>query len=153
MSSLQIIEYSPELQPQFEKINKQWVEHYFALEPIDLLQLENPEETILSKGGAILFAKEGDSIIGTVALSKAGEGIYEMIKMGVVPEAQGKKAGQLLGQAILERAKEMGARKVILYSNSKLEAALHLYKKLGFKELVPECGKYSRCDVKMELDL
>lgn len=153
MSSLKIIEYSPDLQPHFERINKQWVEHYFTLEPIDLSQLENPEETILDKGGAILFAKEGEKIIGTVGLSKVENGVFEMIKMGVSPEAQGKKAGQLLGEAILEKAKEMGAHKVILYSNSKLVAALHLYKKLGFKELVPECGKYSRCDVKMELDL
>ncbi|WP_373520792.1 GNAT family N-acetyltransferase [Aquiflexum sp.] len=153
MSSLNIIEYSPELQPHFERINKQWVEHYFNLEPIDLLQLENPEETILDKGGAILFAKDGEEIIGTVGLSKVEEGVFEMIKMGVIPEAQGKKAGLLLGQAILKKAKIMGANKVILYSNSKLVAALHLYKKLGFKELVPECGKYSRCDVKMEMDL
>lgn len=153
MEPVQIIEYSPKLQPHFERINKQWVEHYFTLEPIDLLQLENPEETILGKGGAILFAKMGESIIGTVALSKIEEGVYEMIKMGVVPEAQGKKAGKILGLAILEKAKQLGAKKVILYSNSKLETALQLYRKLGFKELVPECGKYNRCDVKMELDL
>ena len=62
MEPVQIIEYTPELQPHFERINKQWVEHYFYLEPIDLLQLENPKETILDKGGAILFAKEGESI-------------------------------------------------------------------------------------------
>jgi GNAT superfamily N-acetyltransferase len=153
MEPIRIIEYSPELQPYFERINKQWVEHYFSLEPIDLLQLENPEETILDKGGAILFAKEGESIIGTVALSKSEEGIYEMIKMGVVPEYQGKKVGKMLGLAVLEKAKQLGANKVILYSNSKLGTALQLYKKLGFKELVPECGKYNRCDVIMELDL
>jgi GNAT superfamily N-acetyltransferase len=153
MELIQIIEYSPELQPHFERINKQWVEHYFALEPIDLLQLKNPEETILDKGGAILFAKEGESIIGTVALSKTEEGVFEMIKMGVVPEAQGKKVGKMLGLAVLEKAKQLGANKVILYSNSKLGVALQLYKKLGFKDLVPECGKYNRCDVKMELDL
>lgn len=153
MPSLQIIDYSPELQPHFERINKQWVERYFTLEPIDLMQLENPEKTILDKGGAILFAKDGEAIIGTVGLSKVEDGIFEMIKMGVSPEAQGKKVGLLLGQAIVEKAKKMGAHKVILYSNSKLVAALHLYKKLGFKELVPECGRYNRCDVKMELDL
>lgn len=153
MPSLQIIEYLPELQPHFERINKQWVEQFFTLEPIDLSQLKNPKETILDKGGAILFAKEGEKIIGTVGLSKVEDGVFEMIKMGVSPEAQGKKVGQLLGQAILEKAKELGAHKVILYSNSKLVAALHLYKKLGFKELVPECGKYNRCDVKMEMDL
>jgi GNAT superfamily N-acetyltransferase len=153
MSSLKIIEYSPELQQYFEEINKQWVEQYFTLEPIDLAQLQNPKETILDKGGAILFAKEGESIIGTVALSKTEEGVFEMIKMGVIPEAQGKKVGKMLGLAVLEKAKQLGANKVILYSNSKLGAALQLYKGLGFKYLVPECGKYNRCDIKMELEL
>jgi ribosomal protein S18 acetylase RimI-like enzyme len=59
----------------------------------------------------------------------------------------------MLVKAILEKAKEMGAKKVVLYSNSKLEAALNIYRKFGFRELVPECGKYLRCDIKMEIEL
>jgi ribosomal protein S18 acetylase RimI-like enzyme len=153
METLKIIDYSPELQPFFESINKEWVEKYFSLEPFDIAQLGNPEEHILAKGGTIIFAKEGDAIVGTVGLAKVGEGVYEMIKMGVTPAAQGKKVGQLLARAILEKARQMGAVKVLLYSNTKLEAALHMYRKLGFRELVPECGKYMRCDIKMELDL
>lgn len=153
MEKIQIIPYSSELQPAFEQINKEWVIQYFSLEPFDIMQLENPEAHILSKGGAILFAKEGEEIIGTVGLVKMGEGIFEMIKMGVRPKAQGKKVGQMLVKAILEKAKEMGAKKVVLYSNSKLEAALNIYRKFGFRELVPECGKYLRCDIKMEIEL
>jgi len=150
---VQIIDYSPELQPQFEKINKEWVEKYFTLEPFDLEQLGNPQEIILNKGGAILFAKEGEEIIGTVGLAKSGEGTFEMIKMAVIPKAQGKKVGQLLATSILEKAKSLGAQKVVLYSNTKLEAALNLYRKFGFKETPPECGKYGRCDIKMEIEL
>lgn len=153
MEKIQIIPYSSELQPAFEQINKEWVIQYFSLEPFDIMQLENPEAHILSKGGAILFAKEGEEIIGTVGLVKMEEGIFEMIKMGVRPKAQGKKVGQMLVKAILEKAKEMGAKKVVLYSNSKLEAALNIYRKFGFRELVPECGKYLRCDIKMEIEL
>lgn len=150
---VQIIDYSPELQPHFEKINKEWVEKYFSMEPFDVEQLRNPEEVILKNGGAIIFAKEGNEIVGTVGLSKSSEGIFEMIKMGVIPKAQGKKVGHLLASSILEKAKSMGAKKVILFSNTKLEAALNLYRKFGFKETPPECGKYSRCDIKMEIDL
>lgn len=153
MEKIQIIPYSSELQPAFEQINKEWVIQYFSLEPFDIMQLENPEAHILSKGGAILFAKEGEEIIGTVGLVKMEEGIFEMIKMGVRPKAQGKKVGQMLVKAILEKAKEMGAKKVVLYSNSKLEAALNIYRKFVFRELVPECGKYLRCDIKMEIEL
>jgi GNAT superfamily N-acetyltransferase len=153
MEPITIIDYSPGHQAHFESINKEWVEKYFYLEPFDIAQLKNPEEYILAKGGAIIFAKEGEEIVGTVGLAKVADGVYEMIKMGVIPKAQGKKVGQLLAQAIIEKAKAMGAVKVLLYSNTKLEAALNIYRKLGFRELVPECGKYQRCDIKMELDV
>jgi len=153
METIEIISYSPDLQSVFEQINKEWIIQHFSLEPFDVMQLENPEKHILSKGGAILFAKEGEEIIGTVGLVKMEEGVYEMIKMGVRPKAQGKKVGQMLVKAILEKAQEMGAKKVVLYSNSKLEAALNIYRKFGFSELLPECGKYLRCDIKMELEL
>ncbi|MCH6236326.1 GNAT family N-acetyltransferase [Cognataquiflexum rubidum] len=150
---VQIIDYTPDLKPHFEKINREWVEKYFTLEPFDLEQLGNPQEVILNKGGAILFAKDGEEIIGTVGLAKSTDDTYEMIKMAVIPKAQGKKVGQLLATSILEKAKSLGAKKVVLYSNTKLEAALNLYRKFGFKETPPECGKYGRCDTKMEIEL
>ncbi len=80
--SFEIIPFSPALQPHFESINKAWVTQYFSLEPFDLAQLENPEQTILEKGGEIIFAKIGERIAGTVALIPSEEGVWEMIKMG-----------------------------------------------------------------------
>lgn len=153
MNHIQILEYNPSLQPYFEKINKQWINEFFALEEFDRKQLENPDENIIANGGTIIFAKENSRILGTVALSKVEDGVYEMIKMGVSPEARGKKIGLLLGQHILEKARLMGGNKVVLYSSSKLGPALSLYRKLGFQEAVKECGKYGRCDVKMEIIL
>lgn len=151
MNEIDIIEYRPELQPFFEKISRGWIESHFSLEPFDIKQLQHPQENILDKGGAILFAKEGESVLGTVGLLKAGEDEFEMVKMGVVPEAQGKKIGWILGKAVLEKARGLGAKRVVLYSNSKLEAALGLYRKLGFKEMPVGCSSYGRCDVKMEI--
>ncbi|MCF1749847.1 GNAT family N-acetyltransferase [Mariniradius sediminis] len=153
MNTIEIIEYTPDLQPDFERINKQWVEQFFSLEEFDRNQLENPKEYILDKGGAILFAKEGKRILGTVGLVKAGDGAFEMIKMGVSPEARGRGIGRLLGMAILQKARALGGRKVVLYSSSKLEAALALYRKIGFKDIPMGCGQYGRCNVKMEIDL
>lgn len=150
MHSVQILSFSPELRPYFESINKAWVSRYFSLESFDIDQLEHPEETILEKGGAILFAKTGNEIVGTVGFIPKDESTCEMIKMGVDPIAQGKGVGLSLGNAILDQARKMGFTKMVLYSNSKLEAALHLYKKLGFNEMEMECGAYGRCDIKME---
>lgn len=148
--SFEIIPFTPDLQPYFESINKAWVTHYFSLEPFDLAQLENPEQTILAKGGEIIFAKIGASIAGTVALIPSEEGVWEMIKMGVSPEFQGKGAGELLGKQILEVARQKGATKVRLYTHTKLEAAIKLYHRLGFVSCELECGAYGRCNQKME---
>ncbi|WP_200976242.1 GNAT family N-acetyltransferase [Echinicola sp. 20G] len=152
MEKVKIIPYQPALQPYFESINKAWIKEHFILEPVDIEVLEDPEFHIIDQGGAILFAELEGEILGTVALKYQEEGIYEMTKMGVVPEAQGKKVGWKLASAILEQAKGLGAQKVVLYSNRKLAPAISMYQKLGFKEAEPEAGKYSRCDIKMEIE-
>jgi N-acetylglutamate synthase-like GNAT family acetyltransferase len=153
VNQVEILPYSPAYNSAFKTINQAWVESLFSLEPFDIAQFERPEETIVKTGGTIIFAKLGEEVVGTVALYKSGEHTFEMIKMGVDPKAQGRGVGLLLGQSIIAKAREMGGKKLILYSNSKLKAALHIYEKLGFKSVIPESGKYCRCDVKMEMDL
>lgn len=153
MQALEIIPYSSALQPYFESINKAWVTKYFTLESFDIDQLEHPEETILAQGGEIIFAKLGEEILGTVALIPKEAGDWEMIKMGVKESAQGKGVGFALGKRLLEMAKEKGATRVVLYTNTKLEAALRVYEKLGFTYCNLECGTYGRCNVKMEFVL
>ena len=151
--AIQIIPYSPELQPSFLKINKDWITAYFSLEAFDLDQLQFPEENIIAKGGVVLFAREGEDIVGTVGLVKLEEGVFELVKMGVIPAAQGRSIGTKLVDAIIEKAREMQAKKLVLFSNKKLTAALHIYRKSGFRELSNSCIKYERCDVEMELIL
>ena len=153
MHQVEILPYSSAYNSAFKAINQAWVESLFSLEPFDIAQLEQPEETIVKTGGTIIFVKLGEEIVGTVALYKSGEDTYEMIKMGVDPKAQGKGIGMLLGQTIITKAAEMGGKKLVLYSNSKLKPALRIYEKLGFRSVMHEEGKYCRCDVKMEMDL
>jgi hypothetical protein len=52
----------------------------------------------------------------------------------------------------IAQAKALSADKIILYSNTMLETAITLYRKLGFVE-VPLDGPYKRSDIKMELNL
>lgn len=152
MSSIKIIPYRKELQGEFKAINQVWVEELFSLEPFDIAQLENPQTTILDRGGLILFAEWAGEIVGTIGLAKVDDQTYELIKMGVKKSAQGKGIGIALGQVVLEKARELGAKKVELYTHTKLEAALKIYRKLGFREEVPEPGKYCRCDLKMVIN-
>ncbi|SFB43698.1 GNAT family N-acetyltransferase [Algoriphagus aquimarinus] len=153
MDQIEILPYSPELNPFFKSINQAWVEQFFSIEPFDQAQFDSPDEIIVKPGGTIIYAKLGEGIVGTVGLHKVSDEVYELIKMGVAASAQGKGIGMILAKAILAKAKEMGAKKVVLYTHSKLAPALKIYEKLGFKEAELEEGKYCRCDIKMELDL
>ncbi|MFZ5971403.1 MAG: GNAT family N-acetyltransferase [Bacteroidota bacterium] len=147
-----IVEYQPEHQPWFEKLNRDWIEKYFWMEPIDFEVLQHPHDHIISKGGRILMASWQKEIAGTVALKYVEPGVYEFTKMAVDEKYQGKKIGLALALAAIERARQQGAHTIILYSNTLLTTAIQLYTKLGFRE-VPLDGPYKRSNIKMELKL
>jgi len=149
---LTIHEYKPEYQPWFEKFNRDWIEKYFWMEPIDTAVLQNPDEHILQKGGSILMASCDREMAGTVALKYVEPGVYEFTKMAVDEKFRGQHIGLLLSEAAIIKARELGAHKIILYSNTVLAPAISLYHKLGFKE-VPLDAVYKRSDIKMELTL
>jgi GNAT superfamily N-acetyltransferase len=152
MGQIQIIEYSSKYQPWFENLNREWIEKFFWMEPVDFEVLQSPEEHIITPGGSILFASIGGEIAGTVALKRVDDRIFEFTKMAVDEKFRGKKVGQALAEAAIEKAKDQGAYKIILYSNTVLAAAISLYKKIGFKE-IPVDGPYKRSNIKMELVL
>lgn len=79
--------------------------------------------------------------------------MYELAKMAVSPAAQGLGIGWSLGQSILCKARQLGAHRVELVSNSRLIPALSLYKKLGFEPAALLPTPYQRGDVRMVLDL
>jgi GNAT superfamily N-acetyltransferase len=73
--------------------------------------------------------------------------------MAVTPKIQGKNIGWLLGQAIVQAAKDLGASKIYLESNTILKPAINLYQKLGFVKVVGRSTPYARCNIQMELKL
>lgn len=150
---MEIIDYTPELAHHFDKINRAWIEKYFTVEPIDDDVLTHPEERIIRPGGGILFAKIKNEIVGTVALMKHTDDTIELTKMGVYEHARDKGIGKVLLQAAIEKARQMGFSKLILYSNRKLENAIHLYRKFGFTEFTEQDTHYARCDIMMEMRL
>ena len=151
---MEIIAYQPQYAKDFKDLNIAWLEKYFWVEPHDEEVLGNPEKYIINPGGNIFFVKDAEEIIGCVALMKMEEGIFELTKMAITPEYQGKKLGQKLMQHTLDFAKNQGWDHLIIYSNRKLENAIFIYKKYGFKEIpIGENNPYSRGDIKMRLDL
>jgi GNAT superfamily N-acetyltransferase len=152
MNPIKIVNYTAEHQPWFEKFNREWIEKYFWLEDIDRFVLSHPEDAILYHGGAILMGLYNNEIAGTVALMKVSDEVYELAKLAVGEQYRRKGIADALCKAAIYKAKELGATKIILYSQTVLRPALLLYNKLGFKEVPIELGIYERADVKMELN-
>jgi GNAT superfamily N-acetyltransferase len=151
-TEIAIRNFQPSDQPWFESLNRAWIEKYFEMEPVDVQVLKDPQQHILDKGGSIIMAEYEHYIAGTVALKFVSDGIYEFTKMAVDENFQGKKIGLALAQAAIDLAKSLGAIKIILYSSTKLQPALSLYRKIGFAEVALD-GPYKRSDIKMELKL
>lgn len=133
----------------FKKLNEDWLKKYFVVEPYDHEVLSNPETYILDKGGQIYFVTENGEPKGTVSLMYNEYGELEMTKMGVDESTQGKGYGNLLIQHCIQEAERMGADDLILYSNTLLEPAIHLYRKFGFEEVPVDASQYKRCNIKM----
>jgi DNA-binding MarR family transcriptional regulator/GNAT superfamily N-acetyltransferase len=153
-STVQIVDYSPEHAAAFKALNVQWISTYFKIEPEDLKALDHPKDYILKKGGHILMAIYNEQPVGTCALIKMKDGSgYELAKMAVSPEVRGKSIGFLLGKAAIERARDHGARRVYLESNTILKPAINLYHKLGFRKITGPPSPYERANIQMELQL
>ncbi|MNY13507.1 Acetyltransferase (GNAT) family protein [compost metagenome] len=151
----QIVSYQSEHQLAFRSLNEEWISTYFEMEEADYRALDNPQEYILDQGGAILVALYNHEPLGVCALIKMNDGDYdfEMAKMAVSPKAQGKNLGFLLGQAVVNKAKELGAASIYLESNTILKPAINLYHKLGFRKIAGRATPYKRCNIQMVLQL
>ncbi len=85
----------------------------------------------------LLLAKLGGKPVGAVALKGHSSDVCEMKRLYMLPEAQGTGAGRKLCEQLLVDAKALGYQTMLLDSLARLEAAVALYKKLGFEEIEP----------------
>lgn len=150
---IEIIPYQNKYQPDFKRLNLEWLDKYNLTESHDLEILEDPDGTVIARGGCIFLAKEGDEIVGTAGLWKEDDEQYELVKMTVDPAYRGKGISKLLLDKCLAEAKQLNAGRVILFSNSQLKTALKLYEQYGFRHVAVEHSPFVTADVKMELVL
>jgi len=146
--------FRPEWAPHFDRINTEWLERWFAVEPVDRAMLSDPKTHVIDHGGAILFAALDGEIIGTCALLKESEGVYELSKMAVETGFRGLGAGRKLVEAAIAEYERLGGTMLFLESNRRLAPALTLYESVGFvHQPAPRPGShYQRADVYMLFD-
>ncbi len=155
MTELRIELYKSDYLRDFVRLNSEWIQTFFHLESSDLDAFSDPEKYILKQGGQIFFAvNELGRPVGCCALiNHPDEKCFELAKMAVSPNHQGRGVGRLLGEAVLAYARGQGIERIFLEGNMRLEASLALYRKLGFKKAAMRENTHQRCDIIMELDL
>lgn len=151
---IQVVPFDLSLKMYFRLLNVEWLNYYYFVTPEDLEILDYPEK-IVANGGSVFFAKSGDEVLGTCALLKGEHDDFELVKMGVSPDARNLGIGSLLMEACISEAKSKKAKLITLETAIPLKAAIHLYKKYGFVQTSDEYTHpvFKRTTFKMELVL
>ncbi|MBO3700728.1 GNAT family N-acetyltransferase [Roseivirga sp. E12] len=150
---IEIVDFKLKYANDFKKIGEEWINEYMHLKEPDISILNDPEGSIIKKGGYIYMAIEDNRAIGTCALIKKSDNRWELCKLGILKSHRGHGLGRKLSLRIIEQAKNLGLENLYLESSSKLKPAISLYQKLGFVE-DQSCNEgTSQCDIKMVLHL
>jgi len=150
---MKIVENKKKYLQDFIRLNEEWIEKYFEIEQIDKDLAKNPY-SIIKNNGYIFSIIENEKVIGVCALINSTSDTYELARMAISKEHQGKGYGSLLLETCLKKLKSINAKKVTLVSNTKLETAIKLYNKYGFVTIhIGQHPVYKRANIEMELNV
>ena len=150
---VKVIGWHDKYAQDFINLSVEWLEKYVRVEPADEEILYHPHESILNDGGMIFFANYNGANVGTISMINMGNNVYELAKLAVTESCKGHHISDALMESAISFAKEKGAERIILFTNSKLIPAIHLYHKFGFVDVPLVDNEYEESDMKMELIL
>ncbi len=96
--------------------------------------LKNVHSIYTKNGGVFYVVDYGGKVIGMGALKRLSDKRAEIKRMRVELEHQGKGLGKKLLFLLEDKAAELGYTELQLDTSVKQEAAVHLYRKHGYRE-------------------
>jgi putative acetyltransferase len=115
--------------------------------------LRDIEGNYRAAGGCFdVLVDESGRVAGSVALMPRPDGECEMRKMYLAKEFRGEGHGRALLEHAIERARQLGFRRIVLETAFVLREAIQLYVQRGFRPF--KAGHMAaRCDCAYALDL
>ena len=100
-------------------------------------ELADPAKKYTAPEGELLVAFDGDTVVGMVAYHRHSADRCEMKRLYVRPECREAHLGRTLVREIVEHASRAGYKEMVLDTIEPLQAAIHLYREVGFQECEP----------------
>ncbi|WP_415471286.1 GNAT family N-acetyltransferase [Clostridium saccharoperbutylacetonicum] len=103
--------------------------------------------------GRLYIVKVENEVAGCIGLRKIDNENCEMKRLYVRPEFRGHKIAKKLVEMIIDDAKRIGYKSMLLDTLPFLEEAIYLYKKFGFYEIESYNNSPMDTSIYMKLDL
>lgn len=100
-------------------------------------ELTNLPGVYVPPDGALLIAVQKAHVVGCVAVRRMDDSTCEMKRLYVIPETRGSGLGRQLAEVIIQRARDLGYRRMVLDTLDRLKEAMGLYESLGFRRTAP----------------
>ena len=103
--------------------------------------------------GRLYIAFYNGNVAGCIGLKQIDNENSEMKRLFVKPEFRGKHIGNILAEKVINEAKEIGYKSILLDTFPFLESAIKMYKKMGFYEIKRYNDSPMKEAVYLKLDL
>jgi len=119
------------------------VEDYAASLSIDLSfqdfqqEVESLSQHYSAPDGCFIVAGRDGAVIGCGALRRFSESTCEMKRLYVIPDCRGEGVGRMIVAALIERARALGYRSILLDTLPTMSGAQTLYASFGFTRTSP----------------